>query len=240
MGLNCPAELIPASNISKPKCPSSRVLLQTGLPMCFLTKQSPEANKPPTCPSLVWSLTGSFRNHTVSYSQPCHSPSQAWCRHGPSDHQPPALSQIRVEESLLPTTRRRCFVRVIYCGERDFPEDGKAALISGHLCAKSPLHPSPEWLHTLSTHNSAQGTARSLLPGVQLGWALCFKEPPKRARLRLFWNLGLRAAVLGKQAGLPSVNRVLSCCEHTGSALCWRTRSCFTHLGLGSRKSALQ
>lgn len=71
--------------------------------MCFLIKQCPEdANKPLTCPFLVLSLTGSFRNHTVYNRQPCHSLSQAWCRHGPADHQPPALSQIRVEESPLP------------------------------------------------------------------------------------------------------------------------------------------
>lgn len=119
-GLDCPAELISVSKISKTKCQSSHVLLQTGLPMCLLIKQCPEdANKPPTCPFLVSSLTGSFRNHTAYKCQPCHRPSQTLCRHGPADHQPPALGQIRLKESSLPTTRR-CFVRVTYWRESYF------------------------------------------------------------------------------------------------------------------------
>lgn len=208
--------------------------------MCFLIKQCPEdTNKPPNCPFLVSFLTGSFRNHIVYDWQPCHSPSQAWCRYGPADHQPPVL-WARSGWRSPPLHTTRCFVRVTYWGKRDFPEDSKSALISGHLSAKSPSHPFPGWLHTSSTHNSAPHTTRSLLPGVQLSCALCFKEPPKRAGLRLFWNLGIHVAVLRKQPGLPSVNSVLLCCEHIGSALCWRIRSCFTHLGISSRKSGLQ
>lgn len=190
----------------------------------------------PTCPFLVLSLTGSFRNHTAYNCQPWHSPSQTSCRHGPAHHQPPALSQIRVEESSLPTTRR-CFVRVTYWRERDFSRRWQnCPHLRSHLCQIS-FTSFPRMAACTISSRQGWATTRSLLPGVQFSWALCFKEPPKRAGLRLFWNLGIHVAVLRKQPGLPNVNWV--CCEHMGSAPCWRTRSCFTHLGISSRKSEL-
>lgn len=61
---------------------------------------------------------------------------------------------------LSPSHYQELFFRVSHCGQRNFQQDGKAALSSGHICAESSLRPSPGWLHTPSTHKSTRATTQ--------------------------------------------------------------------------------
>lgn len=203
--------------LTQPKCQFSNVLHQTGLPI--LTTAPSRCKQDPSQP--FFSLVLNWKFYETSFlwllmlpqpftglvqMRPCWPPTPAV----------PALSQTKVEDSPLSATRS-CFVRVSHCGERDFQQDGKAALSLRSLLCQILFTSFPRMAActVYSQQHPCYHTGASSL-GISSPEILCFQEPPKRAGLRLFWNLGLHVAALRKQPGLPSMNQIILCCVHTG------------------------
>lgn len=125
----------------------------------------------------------------------------------------PAFSQTGVEDSPLPTTGN-WFLGLVTGGREIFSKMAK--LPSPRVTSvPNPLYVLPQdgHMHRLLTGAAVPPHRRS-----SLAETLCFKEPPKRAGPRLFWNSGLHVAALRKQPGLPSMNQITLCCVHTGWA----------------------
>lgn len=140
-----------------------------------------------------------------------------------------------------PSRYRELFFRVSHWGKRNFQQDGKAALSSGHVCAKSSSRPSPGRLHAPSTHKSARATTQE----EQLGWDSALQRATQKSWAEVILKFGSpRGSV--KEAARPAKhesNYTVLCTHGLSNSAAniksSRTRSCITHLGISSRKSDL-
>lgn len=233
--------------LTQPKCQFSNVLHQTGLPI--LTTAPSRCKQDPS--QSFFSLVLNWKFYETSFlwllmlpqpftglvqMRPCWPPTPAV----------PALSQTKVEDSPLSATRS-CFVRVSHCGERDFQQDGKAALSPRSLLCQILFTSFPRTAAcTVYSQQHPCLPHRSLLTEDQLAWDSVFPRATQKSWAEVILKFGSpRGSV--KEAARPAKhesNYTVLCTHRLSNSAAniksSRTRSCITHLGISSRKSELQ